>query len=461
MGKVDASASPPTCLPRRRPSTRAFHLSVPETSSSLSFFTLVLGYSASCSRSASPVPAPTVYRFFQHWSTIMSSSSTKLPSRGSTVCPPVDNAGTALLNATIDAEGEFLFCTYPVAGDCEYFTDDGFFSSGSDKLCPAVKASSSTATCAPVDNAGTALLNSTIEAQGEFLFCNYPVAGECEYFADDGFFSSGSDKLCPEARSNSKNATTHTSISLSTTRIRPGQPPPTAPGSSILSSPPSSQETTSSGRTFRSGTQTSGPSASARPGASQITTRKGISARVVAGISVALAILFVNILILLTLRVRRRRYRRRAMEQRAITNTISPFTMVNSPTNLIPNVANPLEVRSISAGSISRKQLESELLNAQETMVELERITVSSVGVTRGSARSRILRLISKRSVSSGGGTSSHSVPAGGRAPPDLAAQLQAAREQIDMLVTRIHALEANTDPWGMGMSDLPPPEYV
>ncbi|KAJ7695332.1 hypothetical protein B0H14DRAFT_812011 [Mycena olivaceomarginata] len=185
----------------------------------------------------------------------MSSSSTRSPSRDSTVCAPVDNAGTALLNSTIDALGEFLFCNYPVAGDCKYFANDGFFSSGSDKLCPDLEASS-TAACAPVDNAGTALLNSTIDTLGESLFCNYPVAGECEYFANNGGFSSGSNQLCPEALSDSEKAATHTSRSVSTTRTRPGQPPPTAPGSSsILSSSPSSTETTTGpGQTSRSRT---------------------------------------------------------------------------------------------------------------------------------------------------------------------------------------------------------------
>ncbi|KAJ6524330.1 hypothetical protein B0H19DRAFT_1386180 [Mycena capillaripes] len=354
------------------------------------------------------------------------SSSTRFPSRGSTVCAPVDNAGTALLSGTVDAEGEFLLCTYPVAGDCKYFADDGFFSSGSDKLCPEVKASSSTAACAPVDNAGTALLNSTIDAQGESLFCNHPVAGECEYFADDGFFSSGSDKLCPEALSNSKDATTHTSILFSTACPDPAWP-------------------TAADCPRKQVPHTPGPSGTARSGASQITTRKGISTRVVAGISVALVSLFINILVLSTLGVRRRRLRRSATDQRAIPNTISPFTMVHSPVNPIPNVANPL--RSINAGGITRQQLESELLNAREKDGRAGR----NYCIFRGGNT----RLCSK----SDSAVDIHEDR--GRASPDLAAQLQAAREQIDMLVTRIQALEANTDPWGMGMSDQPPPEYV
>jgi hypothetical protein len=41
-------------------------------------------------------------------------------------------------------------------------------------------------------------------------------------------------------------------------------------------------------------------------------------------------------------------------------------------------------------------------------------------------------------------------------------AQLQAAREQIDVLVTRINALEENSDSaWERVIGDELPPEYV
>ncbi|KAJ7187492.1 hypothetical protein GGX14DRAFT_702113 [Mycena pura] len=395
----------------------------------------------------------------------MSSFFTRSPSRGSIVCAPVDNAGTALLNSTIDAGGDHLFCNYPVAGECEYFANNGGFSGGSDKLCPDVKASSSsTAACAPADNAGTALLNSTIDARGDYLFCNYPVAGECEYFANNGGFSAGSDKLCPDVEASSSTAACASVDNASTALLNSTID---AKGEFLFCNYPVAGECEyfANNGGLSSGSNRLCPEAlpnvknAATHKSISVSITKGISARVVAGISVTLAVLFITIFILMTMWVRRR-LGRRATKQRALSNTISPFSMVHFPANPIPNVANSLEVRSISAGSLTRQQLESELLNAQEKMVKLERIAVPSGGATPGYARSR-LRLAFTRGVSSGGGTWSRGVPAGGRASPDLIAQLQEAREQIDMLVTRIHALEANADPWGIGMSDQPPPEYV
>jgi hypothetical protein len=45
---------------------------------------------------------------------------------------------------------------------------------------------------------------------------------------------------------------------------------------------------------------------------------------------------------------------------------------------------------------------------------------------------------------------------------PEVETQLQAAREQIDVLVTRINALEENSDSaWERVIGDELPPEYV
>jgi uncharacterized coiled-coil protein SlyX len=41
-------------------------------------------------------------------------------------------------------------------------------------------------------------------------------------------------------------------------------------------------------------------------------------------------------------------------------------------------------------------------------------------------------------------------------------AQLEASREQLNMLVMRMHALEANVNSaYGVGISNEPPPAYV
>jgi hypothetical protein len=47
------------------------------------------------------------------------------------------------------------------------------------------------------------------------------------------------------------------------------------------------------------------------------------------------------------------------------------------------------------------------------------------------------------------------------RGVPDVEAQLETSREQINMLVTRMQALEATTNSaYGAGISNEPPPAY-
>jgi hypothetical protein len=77
----------------------------------------------------------------------------------------------------------------------------------------------------------------------------------------------------------------------------------------------------------------------------------------------------------------------------------------------------------------------------QEKMADLQDLERSSPG--------RVWRLMSMRSTST-------------RGSPDVRAELEAAKEQINMLVMRIHALEANTNSaYGAGFSNEPPPPYV
>ncbi|KAJ7133552.1 hypothetical protein C8R44DRAFT_870926 [Mycena epipterygia] len=133
-------------------------------------------------------------------------------------------------------------------------------------------------------------------------------------------------------------------------------------------------------------------------------------------------------------------------------NTISPFTFINSHIDHLTST-NPSASRTesdargfrlSSASTTTRQKLEEDLLAAHEKMMNLENLErhpVSSPGESR-----------------SPGGRSS----AEGEGRSDLAAQLQVAREQIDILVHRINALEVQADSaWGVDISDESPPEYV
>jgi hypothetical protein len=136
-------------------------------------------------------------------------------------------------------------------------------------------------------------------------------------------------------------------------------------------------------------------------------------------------------------------------------NTVSPFmlsTQMDGHTNKTTPRRGP-EVRSVSRSTIARQHLETELRMVHEKMVDLQHRETdrerSSTGPTAGSRTHRMLRLPSMRRSST-------------RGSPDVQAQLEASREQIDMLVMRIHALEANANsPYGARVSNELPPSYV
>ncbi|KAJ7467524.1 hypothetical protein FB451DRAFT_1401528 [Mycena latifolia] len=119
-------------------------------------------------------------------------------------CTPTDNDGSALTGSSVDADSSFVTCSYKDAGECTYFFADGAFSSGS-STCPQglpqdlASSSNSISTginCAAVDDDGSPLTASSVEADDSFVTYSYRDAGDCTYSFKDGKFSSGSS-TCP------------------------------------------------------------------------------------------------------------------------------------------------------------------------------------------------------------------------------------------------------------------------
>ncbi|KAJ7805380.1 hypothetical protein B0H13DRAFT_1930215 [Mycena leptocephala] len=150
--------------------------------------------------------------------------------------------------------------------------------------------------------------------------------------------------------------------------------------------------------------------------------------------------------ITLPLKSRHRAVRIGAIKINQQASTISPFTLITEMGDV--NNDGPSDTRSTGASTIARRQLQTQLHAVQEKMVNLEDIERrTSSGSSDGSGRHRILRLM--RTASN-------------RGSPEVHAELQAAKEQINVLVERMNALEANAN-WahGEGISDDPPPNYV
>jgi uncharacterized coiled-coil protein SlyX len=105
------------------------------------------------------------------------------------------------------------------------------------------------------------------------------------------------------------------------------------------------------------------------------------------------------------------------------------------------NNDSPSDTRSTGARTIARR--ETQLHAVQEKMVDLEDTTSSGSDSLGGH---RILRLMRMRTASN-------------RGSPEVHAELQAAKEQINVVVERMNALEVNAN-WAHGEDD-PPPNYV
>ncbi|KAK7047041.1 hypothetical protein R3P38DRAFT_96613 [Favolaschia claudopus] len=174
---------------------------------------------------------------------------------------------------------------------------------------------------------------------------------------------------------------------------------------------------------------------------------RALSSGTITGISVAavIAILGVGTVFWYFRRVRRQRLmrRHRDLEIGPVALTISPFTLLNQ--NHWQPDALRLETSSVVGSTLARSVLQTELQAATDKVAELEDQERRSEGRAQ-STRRRLWRLTSAR----------------WRSQSDLEAQLQAAREEISMLVTRINALEANSDfVWGGGGIEEPPPDYA
>jgi hypothetical protein len=145
------------------------------------------------------------------------------------------------------------------------------------------------------------------------------------------------------------------------------------------------------------------------------------------------------------------KHRRRAIKQ-AInrdTNTVSPFTLLTQMDGHTDETApsRDSDVRSVSPNTMTPHDLETELQMVHEKMADLQDLERSST--TADSGTRRMSSLMSMRSSST-------------RGLPDVEAQLETSREQINMLVARMQALEATTNSaYGAGISNEPPPAYV
>ncbi|KAJ7909819.1 hypothetical protein B0H13DRAFT_1877320 [Mycena leptocephala] len=177
---------------------------------------------------------------------------------------------------------------------------------------------------------------------------------------------------------------------------------------------------------------------------------KQMPPRVIAAICVAVASVVVGLIIALIVCTKRRRraakHHATAIDREA--NTVSPFALITQMDGHNDETApsGDSNVRRTSASTIPRQDLETELRMVHEKMADLQDLERSSTRETADSGTRRVLRLMSIRSSST-------------RASPDVRAELEAAKEQINMLLTRMHVLEANANSaYGAEFSNESPP---
>ncbi|KAF7365823.1 hypothetical protein MVEN_00456400 [Mycena venus] len=298
--------------------------------------------------------------------------------------------------------------------------------------------------CPSENQDGAPIQDRFIDTSGT-VFCEYSDALECRYSGSDGnLFNSLSGSACPPGL-----------IGFTLTKASTFQtstPPP-------LSAPSSTTGKSTSRSLFTSSRASLTASSALTPPSSSV-----VAPQTAAAYSAPTAGTKNGHRIPPGGDCRRRRLQHRAAkrsdgadDRRASAVTISPFALITPIERRKSAEGVPSEGRrSISGGAstIARKNLERQLLVATEKVIHLEN-QEKSVGddptSTEGSAIRSLRRLMSGRSAST---TSPRS---------DLEAQLETAQEQINVLVMRIHALEAESDSaWGRFTSvDEPPPEYV
>jgi hypothetical protein len=160
---------------------------------------------------------------------------------------------------------------------------------------------------------------------------------------------------------------------------------------------------------------------------------------------VASVVVGLTIALLLCAKHRRRAAKHGATAVDYDANTVSPFTLVTEMDghNTPPRDS---DIRSVSPSTITRQGLETELWVVHEKMADLQGPERSST--TAGSGTRGVLGLMSMRRSSI-------------RGVSDVEGQLETSREQINMLVTRMQALEATTNSaYVAGISNEPPPAY-
>ncbi|KAJ7909825.1 hypothetical protein B0H13DRAFT_2329968 [Mycena leptocephala] len=245
------------------------------------------------------------------------------------------------------------------------------------------------------------------------ISCTYPDA-ICTYFVPDGSLSSGSGRVHPNLY-----------------RFQPTTAPTTPP-----KKPPPNEDYKyrqynviceyHRGSFFTNSSNLTGECSGFYICYSNVSMKR-IPPRVIAAICVAVASVVVGLTIALLLCAKHRRHTAKhgatAVDRDA--NTVSPFTLVTE-----------MDGRNTSPRDSD--------IRSMADLQDLERSSTTADSGTR-----RMSGLISMRSSST-------------RGVPDVEAQLEASREQINMLVTRMQALEATTNSaYGAGISNEPPPAYV
>ncbi|KAJ7840248.1 hypothetical protein B0H13DRAFT_2677012 [Mycena leptocephala] len=328
-------------------------------------------------------------------------------------CQPQDRNGSVLQETAVqDAIG--LSCQYPEAGQCIYYTNNGSLRTGS-VICPQTiqgfgriipDGSDALDDCQPEDLQGTALKQNGLVDGG--FGCQYPAAGPCHYYTSNGSLIVGGSILCP--------------LSLKHTFIL------------AASTSPFAMNTGTASATSSQFSQTiSTPQDSGLPG--PINQRHRTPPGTIAGIVVGVAILLISGTIVLCWRIRRARRAALLAEK----ETILPFITQYGGRSTLGTDSSARSV-SKSSNGITRQHLQTQLLTATEKVTDLEHRTVQG-GAAGGSSVYRIWRRMS----------------ASGKSPPnpDLEAELHTAREQINMIVARMNALEAHTDYLGCATSAL------
>lgn len=130
--------------------------------------------------------------------------------------------------------------------------------------------------------------------------------------------------------------------------------------------------------------------------------------------------------------------------------SVFPFTLPPQ-TGSLGHLGNTGPIESGDARMITRQRLEAQLFATKETLTDLENLTSPRI------ARSATPRFLGLGRNKLTRGAPPIRATANVATSTNVEAELQAAREQINMLFARISALEGDSDDQTRG----PPPDYV